>query len=155
MSGSDTGSDPGSGTATDLLRRLLDIEEITLLKARYFRTMDRKDWAAWADVFAKDAVMEVPEADMVLHGRDVIAQTIGGMLAEATTVHHGHMPEIELTGADTAQGIWAMFDYVEWPAGSGFGSGKGYGHYHEDYVREDGVWRIARTKLVRLRVDHS
>jgi uncharacterized protein (TIGR02246 family) len=151
--GGDTGRDTDLDTDLGALRRLLDIEEITQLKARYFRTMDRKDWPAWAEVFATDAVMEVPEAEVVLHGRDAIAETIAGMLAQATTVHHGHMPEIELTGPDTARGIWAMFDYVEWVPGAGFGSGQGYGHYHDDYTREDGQWRIARTKLIRLRVD--
>jgi hypothetical protein len=30
---------------------------------------------------------------------------------------------------------------------------QGYGHYHEEYVREDGEWKIARLELSRLRVD--
>ena len=30
---------------------------------------------------------------------------------------------------------------------------QGYGHYREEYKREDGEWRIARTRLERLRVD--
>jgi uncharacterized protein (TIGR02246 family) len=132
-----------------------DIEDIKRLKARYFRTLDQKDWDAWAQVFASDAVMEVPEVDMVLHGRDAIVESVSAALAQARTVHQGHMPEIELTGADTATGTWAMFDYVEWPRSeSGERVGlQGYGHYVESYVREDGAWRIARTRLVRLRVD--
>lgn len=31
----------------------------------------------------------------------------------AETVHHGHMPEINLTSAATAEGIWAMYDVVD------------------------------------------
>jgi hypothetical protein len=48
-----------------------------------------------------------------------------------------------------------MFDYVEWPPSeSGERVGiTGFGHYLEEYVREDGAWRIARTHLARLRVD--
>ena len=132
-----------------------DIDDIKRLKARYFRTLDQKDWDAWGQVFAAGAVMEVPEADVVLTGRAAIVEFVSGALASARTVHQGHMPEIELTGAGTATGIWAMFDYVEWPRSpSGERSGiQGYGHYHEEYVREDGAWRIARTRLVRLRVD--
>jgi uncharacterized protein (TIGR02246 family) len=132
-----------------------NIEDIKRLKARYFRTMDQKDWDAWAQVFATDAVMEIPEVDKVLTGRDAIVGFVSKVLAEATTVHQGHMPEIELTGADAATGIWAMFDYVEVPASESaerFGF-HGYGHYYEEYVREDGAWRIARTRLTRLRVD--
>jgi hypothetical protein len=64
------------------------------------------------------------------------------------------MPEIEITGDDTARGIWAMFDYVEWPEQDGRRVGlHGYGHYLEEYVREDGAWYIARSRLERLRVD--
>lgn len=139
----------------DLLRQLHDIETIKQLKARYFRTLDTKDWDGWAQVFAKDAVMEVPEADVVQHGRDDIVSFVSAALATATTVHQGHMPEINITGPDTARGIWAMFDYVEWPpSDSGDRSGlTGFGHYIEEYVREDGEWRIARTRIDRLRVD--
>ena len=32
---------------------------------------------------------------------------------------------------------------------------QGFGHYHEDYRKEDGQWRIARLKLTRLRVDNT
>ena len=39
--------------------RLVAIEEIKALKARYFRTMDTKDWDAFAAVFAPDASMDV------------------------------------------------------------------------------------------------
>ena len=132
-----------------------DIEDIKRLKARYFRLMDQKDWDAWGSVFAEEAVMEVPEVDRVATGRAAIVEFVSKALAKAQTVHHGHMPEIELTGADTATGIWAMVDYVEWSGSnprerSGL---RGYGHYYEEYVREDGAWRIARTRLVRLRVD--
>jgi uncharacterized protein (TIGR02246 family) len=93
-----------------------DIEAIKQLKARYFRTLDRQEWDGFAQVFARDAVLEVPEAGIVRQGRDEIVGSVSKALAGATTVHHGHMPEIELTGPDTATGIWAMADYVEWPS---------------------------------------
>jgi uncharacterized protein (TIGR02246 family) len=143
-------TDPG-----DTVQRLVDIEEIKQLKARYFRSLDRKDWDAFGGVFTRDAVLEVPEAGMVVHGRDAIVEAVSDALAGSTTVHHGHMPEIEITGAGAAQGIWAMFDYVEWPAPDGGArSGlRGYGHYVEEYVRDEGRWRIARSRLERLRVD--
>lgn len=139
----------------DAVQQLLDLEALKRLKARYFRLLDTKQWDEWGQVFASDAVLEVPEADVVECGRAAIVASVSGALTGTTTVHHGHMPELELTGPDTARGIWAMFDYVEWPAVTdGPRSGlQGYGHYHEEYVREEGEWRIARTRLVRLRMD--
>jgi len=68
------------------------------------------------------------------------------------TVHHGHMPEIELTSETTAKGIWAMQDLLRWPDGREL---CGYGHYHETYVRRGGEWRIQSSKLTRLRTDFS
>ena len=138
-----------------MVQRLLDIEAIKGLKARYFRHMDKKDWDAWGKVFAEDAVLEVPEVDMVQTGREAIVASVSGALVGAQTVHHGHMPEIELTGPDTATGIWAMADYVEWPQAEGEDRVglMGYGHYIEEYVRVDGEWHVARSRLDRLRVD--
>jgi SnoaL-like domain len=142
-------------TDKDQLHELLDIEAIKQLKARYFRLMDLKQWEDWGLVFATDCVMEVPEADMVNTGRQEIVASVSGALVGARTCHHGHMPEIQITGDGTARGIWAMFDYVEWdeqPGGTRVGL-QGYGHYREEYKKEDGAWRIARIRLERLRVD--
>lgn len=142
-------------THSDDIQRLADIEAIKQLKARYFRLMDTKQWDDWARVFTADVVMEVPEVDMVNNGRDEVVQVVSSALAAAISTHHGHMPEIEITGHDTARGIWAMFDIVEWPSredDSRVGL-MGFGHYIEEYRREGGEWRIARTRLERLRVD--
>ena len=137
--------------------QLVEIEAIKQLKARYFRLMDQKQWDEWADLFTLDAVLEAaddaPGAGPV-RGRDAIVANVSTVMERIRTVHHGHMPEIEITGPDTARGVWAMTDYVEWPEQDGRRVGiKGYGHYVEEYVREDGEWRIARSRLERLRVD--
>jgi hypothetical protein len=140
----------------DPLHALLDHEAIKSCKARYFRHMDTKNWFDWGLVFTEDAHMEVPEAGMVVDGRPAIVHQVSTALEGTRTVHHGHMPEIALTGPDTASGIWSMEDYVEFPAaadGSRVGL-RGYGHYHEDYRRDtDGQWRISRLRLSRIRID--
>ena len=136
------------------LQQLLDIELIKQLKARYFRLMDTKRWDDWGLVFASGCVMEVPEAEMVNNGRQEIVANVSTALIGARTAHHRHMPEIEITGDGRARGVWAMFDYVEWPERDGARVGlQGFGHDREECVREDGEWRIARTRLERLRVD--
>ena len=139
----------------DDVQGLLDLEAIRACKARYFRLMDEKRWDDWALVFTTAARMEVPVADLAVDGREAIVASVSGSLEGVRTVHHGHMPEIEPTGPDTARGVWAMEDYVEFPnAPDGTRVGlRGYGHYHDEYRRESGAWRIARTRLVRLRID--
>jgi len=72
----------------------------------------------------------------------------------AITAHHVHSPEIELIDPDTADVIWAMQDRVVYGADRlsrvQYAGHTGFGHNHERYVRENGRWRIAKTKLTRL-----
>jgi hypothetical protein len=67
------------------------------------------------------------------------------------SVHHGHMPEIEVVDEENAHGIWAMHDIVEPSPGSGYPLLTGYGHYTEEYRKIEGEWRIARLRLTRLK----
>jgi hypothetical protein len=118
--------------------------------------MDTKQWDAWGEVFATDARMVIPENGLTMEGRDAIVEGVRSVIGPSVTVHHGHMPEIEVTGPDTATGIWAMFDFVSWTSAAGEPRAfQGYGHYHETYVVEDGAWRIASTRLERLRKDRT
>lgn len=141
------------------IEELVEIRAIERLKARYFRTIDTKDWAGFAELFTPDAAFDVTD-DMGaesgrIHGRDRIVETVSTVLAKARTVHHGHMPEIDLIAPDAARGIWAMYDYVEFePAADGTRSGlHGYGHYHETYAKQGGRWYISSLRLARLRID--
>jgi SnoaL-like domain len=134
---------------------LIAIEEIKQLKARYFRLMDTKQWEDWADVFTEDLDAWIEGVSDALVGRDTFVSSVSAMLADALTVHHGHMPEIEITGLQTARGIWAMFDYVKFTDPERQLELKGYGHYYEEYRKgPDARWRISSLKLHRLRVDY-
>ena len=93
-----------------------DIEEIRRLKARYFRLLDQQDWQEVSEVFAPDAMIDVSSSTVsgsgqgVYNSRDSFVATVARLLHGAVTVHHGHTEEIELTGADSASGVWAMED---------------------------------------------
>jgi uncharacterized protein (TIGR02246 family) len=128
-----------------------DVEAIKQLKARYFRTMDTKDWDAMRQVFTDDVVIDTSAAGgNVAHGVDAFMDFLRGALEGTVTVHHGHMPEIELTSDTTATGVWALHDIV---IGLGGMRLDGYGHYHETYVKTAGGWRIASSTLTRLHMD--
>ena len=68
------------------------------------------------------------------------------------SVHHGHMPEIELTSETTATGVWTLEDYNLWEDGS---QNHGWGHYLETYEKADGRWRIKTMALSYLRTERS
>jgi uncharacterized protein (TIGR02246 family) len=128
-----------------------DIEAIRQLKARYFRTMDTKDWSGMRQVFADDVVMDTTEAGGgLIEGADAFIAFLRETLADTVTVHQGHMPEIDLTSETTATGTWALNDIVIWPNGMRL---DGYGHYHETYERGPDGWRITSSKLTRLHAD--
>ncbi len=128
-----------------------EIEAIRRLKARYFRLMDTKDWAGMREVFADDVVIDTSEAGGdVERGADEFIAFLRDALGDAVTVHHGHMPEIDLTSDTTATGIWALHDIIVWSTGMRL---DGYGHYHETYEKTDGEWRIKSSKLTRLHTD--
>ena len=148
------GPDKGRGTeAPDLAEKLWDIEQIKQLKARYFRLMDTKDWAAWRDLFTDDCLHYLPrEVDRPPQTNAQYLEYVPEYLDDAFTTHHGHMPEITILSPTEAEGIWAMFDYVLKP-GQPTGI-KGYGHYHETYRKcEDGQWRISSKRNTRLKLD--
>lgn len=128
-----------------------DIEAIKQLKARYFRTLDTKDWEGYRQVFTDDVVIDTTESGGErITGADAFLAYLGQALAGATTVHQGHMPEITLTSDTTATGIWALHDIVIWPTGMRL---DGFGHYHEAYIKGDDGWRIASSKLTRVHAD--
>jgi uncharacterized protein (TIGR02246 family) len=128
-----------------------DLEAIKQLKARYFRTMDTKDWDGMRQVFTDDAVIDTSEAGgSLVTGADEFVTGLRALLADAVTVHQGHMPEIDVTSATTATGIWALHDIVILANGARL---DGYGHYHETYEKGADGWRISSLKLTRLHTD--
>lgn len=153
----------------DTTERLLAIEQIKQLKARYFRYMDTKDWAGLREVFCDDAMFD-PRAslnldgagdgpgaesnDWVYHGGDGITQFVRDAVSTRRTVHHGHCNEIEILSETEAQGVIAMEDKV-WDLADGTPILHGSGHYHETYRHENGAWRIFTSRITRLYVKLS
>jgi hypothetical protein len=149
------------------IEKLLAVEEIRKLKATYFRCMDTKAWEELAGVFTENAVfdargaLEMPKPEEayanepVVRGRAAIVEYISSGLAPLVSVHHGHMPEIEIISSSQAKGIWPMTDILVPPEGGPFKVFRGYGHYRETYVNSGGNWQIATLKLRRLYVEFT
>ena len=130
-----------------------DIEAIKQLKARYCRLMDTKDWSAYRHCFTDDVTMDTTDSGgNVITGADEFLTFLVAAIGDVVTVHQCHTPEIELTSAIEASGIWAMEDMLRFPDGSEL---HGYGHYHERYERHGDDWLIKASTLTRLRLDFS
>jgi hypothetical protein len=130
---------------------LVEIESIKQLKARYCRLLDTKDWSAWRAIFTDDFLSDTSEAGgKVIEGADEFVAFTRRSLRNQATVHQVHAPEIEVTSATTARGVWALEDVVRFGPAVNL---RGYGHYHETYDKAEGQWRIKSSKLTRLRED--
>jgi hypothetical protein len=141
------------------IERLMALEEIKQVKARYFRCMDTKDWAAFEAVFASDATADYSSEgdakEWSASGAANIVALVRKIVDRAITVHHGHMAEIEMLSPTTARGIVAMEDLIWWPAGLRRKTLHGWGHYHENYVKVGEKWLIKTLKLTRLRTEET
>ena len=138
------------------LAHLEALEAIRLLKARYFRYVDQKAWGPLAALFTPDATLHFVHRTPDPEPAAVAIARMAHVLQHAVSVHHGHMPEIEIIDETNATGVWAMEDRLWFsdahPYPFGIRRLTGYGHYHERYERRDGVWLIATLRLDRLHV---
>jgi hypothetical protein len=151
------------------VEQLLAIEDIKRLKARYIRSADTKDWEAlraclhadvecdWLGATTDPAtgVAILPGSTEILYGIEQVMAVILSAMTGLSSIHRVIMPEIDVTGPDTARGIWAMLDRLYIPGEQGIRVLKGWGHYHEDYVRGESGWQIRKLRLVRQRVEIS
>jgi hypothetical protein len=152
---------PASTQPLSTADRLLAIEEIHQLKARYIRCMDLKDWVCWEGVFAP--TFHFKNGATEWHGpKEIVRSTHGtGLFDRVKTVHHAHMPEIEILSATTARGIWSADFFHYYPADGARPQGGEIvapGHwnlvnafYYDSYVKIDGKWFIQSEEIHTLR----
>lgn len=138
----------------DGLERLLAIEAIKAVKARRCRAVDDKDWDLYRACHTADAKSYALGSDSApIVGADAMTDSVRRATEGKTTVHHVHAPEIDLTSATTADGIWAMEDMLWWEQDGVPHWIHGYGRYFESYEKVGGAWLIASRRLARTRVD--
>lgn len=141
------------------IERLLAIEEIKQVKAKYFWGLDHKDWDLWQrEVWAPDGELHVPEfRELPFVGWAEVIAYVSESVGDQVSVHHGHMPIIEFITDTEAKVIWAMEDRLyrtkEFPLYDGSTYLHGWGHYRETYEMRPEGWRIKASQLTRLRVE--
>ena len=111
-----------------------------------------KNWDGWSSLFTKDYTLTVDGPNgkaTVIESRDKAMAYVKERLAVIPSVHQGYSPFFEFKSPTRSPvGIWAMSDIIfsnpEKPGG-------GYGHYHDTYRKEDGIWKISSLHLTRLK----
>jgi hypothetical protein len=133
------------------LQQLSDLEDIRTLKHRYFRGIDTADAQLLADLFTDDVSVDYRGGSyrVALCGRaDMLEFLANSFHSRALAMHHGHMPEITLTGADEAEGVWYLEDvFINLDTRT---HTIGSAIYRDRYRREGGAWRIAHTEYDRV-----
>ncbi|MDD4516166.1 nuclear transport factor 2 family protein [Massilibacteroides sp.] len=123
------------------LQILMDIEAIKQLKAKYLRCVDSKLWSEIRSCFADDLTTSLADGELSFNSADdLIDYFVNNMVETEITMHHCHTPEITLTSETTAEGIWALHDYVI--AQDVDLCVQGAAFYKESYVKQNGRWLI-------------
>jgi ketosteroid isomerase-like protein len=137
------------------LEKLIELQAIYDMKGRRDHAVDRKDWDEYARLHTDDYVAMSIGPNPIKGGR-AAADANARQLANVTSVHHCHTPVIEFQDRTHATGVWAMEDNLFWQRNGQKEWLRGYGFYHETYVRgADGQWRFSYRKLERLHVETS
>jgi hypothetical protein len=148
----------------DAVDKLLAIEEIRRVEARYARFADAKDWGAVGSLFAENGTFAPQDGDgktiMILTGPQAIAEGLGATTGEdVQPLHTLFTAEIDILDETQATNIQAMADLVfRGPKAApieglpDFSEMRGWGHYHSTYEKQDGVWLITERIQTRTRM---
>ena len=128
---------------------LVEIELIKQLKYKYMRCVDQKLWGEMPDCFTADATCAYSNGKYAYKGRDAICAWLEKSMSADSfhSSHRVHHPEIRLTSATTATGVWALEDTVietrfEFTL-------HGAAFYDDRYVKEGEDWKIEYTGYFR------
>jgi len=131
------------------LAALEDQRAIKALKYRYLRACDRKRPADVLDCLDPDRAVIAYEGFPRFESREAFVQIFEQMGCKPTIIdmHHGENPEITITGADSAKGVWDLFfQSIDTQAGTVLQMGC---EYSDDYTRKGGRWWISETATKR------
>ncbi|MEX8194154.1 nuclear transport factor 2 family protein [Comamonas guangdongensis] len=132
------------------LQRLEDIQAIQALKAQYLRACDRKQADAMRRCFvAHGAVIEADGFPLFTDREDWVA-TFTRLAVENPAIqdmHHGHNPQISITGPDSATGLWDLeFCQINVKERTIVQLS---GQYTDEYERANGRWQIRSMRFQR------
>lgn len=130
-------------------RMLNDIEAIRRVRYTYWRCVSEQRMTDLANLFATDACFDPGIPGMQKEGRTAIAEFFESFLGPRTPAGSsypgGFNHQIEITGDNTARAYWLgeaprIDEKSRTMLRVGF-------IYHEEYVREEGEWKISSLRI--------
>src|SRR3954469_8573342 len=149
------------------VEKLVAINEIREVMARYARHADHKEFEALAGLFTPDGTFKPHKVEgigwMHMGGRAGIARTIAESVGNAQVLHQLFSYETEVLSPTSATSVVSMADMLIRSDGGAvaphentdFTTMHGYGHYHGDLVKVDGRWYIKTLVQTRLKMDFT
>jgi hypothetical protein len=127
-----------------------DVNEIDNLQGSYGYYTDKMLWDEVIDLFADDGTLEIGPSGVYV-GKDSIRRYLDSLSGgrqgplEGVLYDHFQLQPIVTVAPDgrTAQGRWRLF-LMTGVSGSGSGGNWGEGVYENEYVKQDGVWKIQK-----------
>ena len=128
------------------IQRLEDVEAIRRLKAHYLRACDLKQVEEVRASFLPGPVRIAYQGFDTFEHRDDFVAAYSEMACQGGVydIHHAHNGEIEITGPDTATGLWSLdFRTIQLVSSSVTRLAV---EYRDLYRRRDGRWWIEETE---------
>lgn len=132
----------GAASLAQRIALLEDERAVIRLQTAYGYYVDKAQWDEAADLFAADATLEIAGRGLY-RGQDRIRAYLKCLptLMEGTVFNHMQLQPLVTLDGDRAAGRWRAIMEV---AIRGEVDLVGEATYENRYVREDGVWKIAR-----------
>lgn len=142
-------------TIEQRLARLEAVQQIMALKHRYLRACDNKDPVGFRAAFIREGAVidfgpmgSFPDADGIAAVYEQIALRKEDGAHTVLDMHHAVHPDIEVTGAETAQGRWSLrFRQIDLAASTETVAAM---EYRDRYVVEDGEWKMSHSRSMPL-----
>jgi len=133
----------------NMIRVMMDIEAIKKLKYRFYRCLDNRLWDEITECLAGNVTASFYGGKFKFEGVDALIQFLKeGLIPTRISVHQSHHPEIEITGDDSATGVWSLQTYIiDRQANISLG---GVSLFQDEYVKEEGEWKIKSTACSRI-----
>lgn len=144
---------------TMTIEQISDRIEVADLRLRFAAYLDNLEWDRLNDILTEDCIFDYPayyQKFGIWRGRDNIIQNIAAAMKGASPFAAMHLmtnPLIELHDAQRASGRWYLVDYITQQTllvaspGGATNPLIWIGVYDDEYVKENGAWKISHVKL--------